>query len=82
MQDPDQMSATNWAVLGSFAGVIAVLIYLFTGTKLVKFIQFFLTKKQYKRLKFSISTPDQQDSEAPVIYQTPRNVKMSDLTTG
>ena len=54
MDDGGELSAINWALLGTFAVIIAVCVYLLAGTKLVKFIQFFLAKKQYKRLKISI----------------------------
>ena len=51
------MSAINYTLIGAYACIIAVCIYLLTGTRLVKFIQFFAIKQQYKNLKISI---DQQ----------------------
>ena len=43
--------------IAAFLTLLAVALaigYLVTGTKLLKFIQFFLTKKQYKRLNMSL----------------------------
>ena len=81
-----ETTTANWLLLGSFAAIIAVLAYLIAGTKLVRFIQFFITRKHYKRLNFSIeqsasSTPEMEDGTPPVIYQTPRaSMKKPNLT--
>ena len=68
----DTVSATNYAVFGSFAAVIAASIYLVAGTKLVKFIQFFLTKRHYAHLTISVEQPENDESASGLIYQTPR----------
>ena len=54
MTEPEQVSTTNYMVLGTLAAIIAVIVYFIVGTKLVKFIQFFLTKKQYRKLSIKI----------------------------
>lgn len=54
MVEADEASAKNYAALGGLSAIIAVCAYLTLGTKLVKFIQFFVTRKQYKRLDYAI----------------------------
>lgn len=78
MEEGGGLSAMNWVLLSTFAVIIAVCVYLLAGTKLVKFIQFFLAKKQYKRLEISIEErqPEMQPDQE-IIYQTPRPNSLS-----
>ena len=43
MKDPESATASNYITFGSLLLIIAVVLYFITATKLVKFIQFFLT---------------------------------------
>ncbi len=55
MEDAETTSPINYTAIGSIAALIAICTYLLAGTKLLKFIQFFLLKKQYKHLSLKIS---------------------------
>ena len=57
MQEPEPTSAMNIAAFLTLLVLVAATGYLLAGTKLLKFIRFFLTKKQYKKLNISLK-PD------------------------
>ena len=96
MQDPEGASAMNYAAMITFVAIIAVCVYLLVGTKLVRFIQFFLTKKHYKRLTIKVEAAavsaaahDEEDTphgDMPAATRTPTptakaiTVKMLDDT--
>ena len=71
----------NYAAMVTFLAIIAVCVYLLAGTKLVRFIQFFLTKKHYKRLTIKVEAAavsaaarDEEDTpqgDIPVATRTP-----------
>lgn len=75
MQEAEPTSAMNISVFCTLIALVLLIGYLLTGTKLLKFIKFFLTKKQYKRLNISLK-PDLQSAEVPyeagVAEVTPR----------
>ena len=48
------ITATNYIAFGSILLIIAVTLYFILGTKLVKFIQFFVTKKHYSNLGIKV----------------------------
>ena len=68
MSKTESPSVTNYVAIGTLAVVLVALVYLLAGTKLVKFIQFFLTKKNYKRLDIKVS---QKPSEEQEFSETP-----------
>ena len=60
----------NYAAMITFVAIIAVCVYLLVGTKLVRFIQFFLTKKHYRRLTIkveaaAVSSAARDEEDAP-----------------
>ena len=55
MANVEPTSALNYTALASLAALIAICVYLLVCTKLLRFIQFFLLQKQYKRLNLKIS---------------------------
>ena len=71
----------NYAAMITFVAIIAVCVYLLVGTKLVRFIQFFLTKKHYKRLTIKVeaaavsaAAQDEEDTphgDMPAATRTP-----------
>ena len=65
MQKAEATSAMNFAAFGALAALILVCAYLLAGTKLLKFIQFFLTQKHYKRLQMNVRQADPEE-EAPL----------------
>lgn len=54
MQEAEPTSAMNIAAFMTLLAIVAAIGYLLAGTKLLKFIQFFITKKQYKRLNMNL----------------------------
>lgn len=66
VQDADSVSVANYAAFGSLLLLIAVIVYILTGTKLVKFVQFFITRKDYSNLEIVVSRsgPTADDHEA------------------
>ena len=63
MEDTESTSVLNYSALGSMAALIVICAYLLAGTKLLKFIQFFMLKKQYKHLEMRISPSSVQQDE-------------------
>ena len=54
MQEVESTSAMNIGAFTALFALIAATGYLLAGTKLLKFIQFFLTRKHYKRLNMRL----------------------------
>ena len=54
MREAEESPAKNWQLLGALCAIIAVCALLLICTKLVKFVQFFIAKKQYKRINVTI----------------------------
>ena len=54
VDDGESLTATNYIAFGSILLIIAVTLYFILGTKLVKFIQFFVTKKHYSNLGIKV----------------------------
>ena len=81
MRDPEGASAMKYGAMITFVAIIAVCVYLLVGTKLVRFIQFFLTKKHYKRLTIKVeaaavsaAAQDEEDTphgDMPAATRTP-----------
>ena len=65
MKESEQVSTVNYVALGSLIVIIAACIYFIVGTKLVKFIQFFLTRKDYEKLNITIK-PEEIPQEQEV----------------
>ena len=65
MKDPEEVSTLNKVALASLAGLIAVCIVLLVATKLLRFIQFFIAKKQYAQIDISV-VPDEDEQPFPV----------------
>ena len=59
MQEDQEVTSLNWAWLGVFGGIFAVCFFLIACSKMLKFFQFFMAKRQYEKLdfKFSLATP-------------------------
>ena len=62
MQDPMSATAANYIAFGSILLLIAVILYFIIGTKLVKFIQFFITKKHYSNLAIKVRIEDKEQA--------------------
>ena len=95
MQDPASATAANYVAFGSILLLIAVTLYFIIGTKLVKFIQFFITQKHYSNLAIKVRIEDKEQAAGTVnrnddgnqnalnIHQTPRAAnRQNGLETG
>ena len=67
-------SAMNIVSFLTLIMLLAAIGYLLAGTKLLKFIQFFLTKKQYKRIKMTLK------AEHPNVAENPFETGVPDAT--
>ena len=94
MQAPESATTENYLAFGSILLLIAVTLYFIIGTKLVKFIQFFLTQKHYSKLAIKVRIEDKEQAAGTAnrndegnqnalnIHQTPRARQQNGLETG
>ena len=55
MKESSEANQENYAVFGTINGLSVAIVYFFAGTKLLRFLQFFLLKKKYEGLTFKVS---------------------------
>lgn len=94
MQTPESATTENYLAFGSILLLIAVTLYFIIGTKLVKFIQFFLTQKHYSNLAIKVRIEDKEQANGTAsrlnegnmnalnIHQTPGASQQNGLETG
>ena len=63
MEESQEASFSNYVALGSIIGLLVSCIYFFIGTKLLRFIQFFLLKKKYEKLTIKVTLVSQEDPD-------------------
>ena len=71
MKESEQASVSNYVAFGAIIGLSISCIYFFAGTKLLRFIQFFLLKKKYEKLNIKVTRAPQADQDEDQL-QTPK----------
>ena len=55
MNESEGASVANYVALGSLIGLLGVCVYFVAGTRLLRFIQFFLINKHYANLTIKVT---------------------------